>query len=103
MNPVIRVFVEAAIRVRKWTTDLISDIFFFFHGVVTFYTYPRQPSDFYPVYAVQHEQEALFTLPEGYQIYSSAKSTAKVKGDIAEVGVYKGASAKLIWGVKGKR
>ena len=31
-----------------------------------------------------------------YQLYTTVKKTRKVKGDIAEVGVYKGGSAKLI-------
>lgn len=33
---------------------------------------------------------------EAYQIYITVKKTEKISGDIAEVGVYKGASAKLI-------
>ncbi len=33
---------------------------------------------------------------EAYQIYTAVKKTEKIKGEIAEVGVYKGGSAKLI-------
>jgi hypothetical protein len=33
---------------------------------------------------------------EAYQIYMSVKRTRKIAGDLAEVGVYKGGSAKLI-------
>lgn len=34
--------------------------------------------------------------PDAYQIYTAVKKTEKIEGDIAEVGVYKGGSAKLI-------
>jgi len=40
---------------------------------------------------------------EAYQILYAVRLTAKIKGDIAEVGVYKGGSAKLICEAKGKR
>lgn len=33
---------------------------------------------------------------EAYQLWTAAASTAKVEGDIAEVGVYQGASARLL-------
>jgi O-methyltransferase len=38
----------------------------------------------------------LLTLRESIQLYECVKSSSKIKGDIAEVGVYKGGSAKLI-------
>jgi O-methyltransferase len=41
--------------------------------------------------------------PEAYSIYATALRTAKVPGDIAEVGVYRGGSARLICEVKGDR
>jgi hypothetical protein len=41
--------------------------------------------------------------PEAYAIYSTARHTAKLPGDIAEVGVYRGGSARLISEVKGSR
>ena len=40
---------------------------------------------------------------EAYQIYMAAKRSGKVKGDLAEVGVYKGGSAKVICEAKGNR
>lgn len=40
--------------------------------------------------------EMLLTFSEARQIYLSVKSTEKIPGDIAEVGIYKGGSAKLI-------
>ena len=40
---------------------------------------------------------------EAFQITETARATQKVPGDLAEVGVYRGGSAKLICGVKGNR
>ena len=40
---------------------------------------------------------------ENYTLYSSLKATSSLPGDIAEVGVYKGGTAKLICEVKGEK
>jgi O-methyltransferase len=40
---------------------------------------------------------------EAYSIYSAVVETAKIKGSIAEVGVFKGGSARLISSAKGER
>ena len=40
---------------------------------------------------------------ENYTLYSSLIATKNLQGDIAEVGVYKGGTARLICEVKGKR
>ena len=40
---------------------------------------------------------------EAYYIFMAVKRTQKVPGDIAEVGVYKGGSAKIICSAKGDK
>jgi O-methyltransferase len=40
---------------------------------------------------------------EAYNIYSAAKESLKVPGDVAEVGVFRGGSARLMCAVKGDR
>ncbi len=45
----------------------------------------------------------LLNLSEAYSIFAAVKQTAKVPGDIAEVGVYQGGSSKLICAAKGTR
>ena len=45
----------------------------------------------------------LLSNDEAYQVYMLAQKTAKIPGDIAEVGVYRGGSAKLIAEVKGDK
>jgi hypothetical protein len=52
---------------------------------------------------IHEETELLLEDIEAYHIYMAVKRTGKVPGDIAEVGVYKGGSAKIICSVKGDR
>ncbi|MFZ1126857.1 TylF/MycF/NovP-related O-methyltransferase [Methanoregula sp.] len=52
---------------------------------------------------IRSDTDLLLEDIEAYQIYMAAKITEKVPGDIAEVGVYKGGSAKIICSAKGDR
>ena len=45
---------------------------------------------------IKRETKMLLADQEAYLIYTTVKKTEKIEGDIAEVGVYKGGSAKLI-------
>jgi len=45
---------------------------------------------------IRNEIEVQLRVTEAYQLYCFVKSTADIKGDIAEVGVYKGGSTKII-------
>jgi O-methyltransferase len=48
-------------------------------------------------------EKCLLDNEEKFSIYSSVKNICHLSGDIAEVGVYKGGSAKIICEVKGKK
>ena len=52
---------------------------------------------------IKSETEMLLREVEALQLYMAVKQTAKLAGDIAEVGVFKGGSAKLICEAKGSR
>jgi predicted O-methyltransferase YrrM len=52
---------------------------------------------------IRSDTELLLEDIEAYHIYMASKITSKVPGDIAEVGVYKGGSAKIICSAKGDR
>jgi len=53
--------------------------------------------------SIRAGRELLLTEREAYYLYSAVERTAKVKGGVAEVGVFQGASAKLICEAKGGR
>lgn len=49
------------------------------------------------------ERKILLSFREMYNLYDKVRKTAKLEGDIAELGVYSGGSAKLICEAKGDR
>lgn len=52
---------------------------------------------------IHKENRSLLSAFEGYLVYSLARAQTRFEGDYAEVGVYKGASAKLICAAKGDK
>jgi len=59
-------------------------------------TYRAQ--DYALIRRVITETDMLLLQDEAYQVLSCARATAKIRGDIAEVGVYQGGSARLLCG-----
>jgi O-methyltransferase len=59
--------------------------------------------DYILIGQVVAETDLLLLRDEAYQLLSCARATAKVEGDIAEVGVYRGGSARLMCEVRGDR
>jgi len=52
---------------------------------------------------IRKETNLLLNTSEAYQIYLATLKTKKIEGDIAEVGVFKGGSAKIIAELKGNK
>lgn len=52
---------------------------------------------------IKKETEMLLADNEAYQLFATVKAVEKIQGDIAEVGVFKGGSAKLICEAKGNK
>ena len=66
----------------------------FFHNDI--YDDPASAEAFNLIRQIKKETEMLLVNLAACQIYITVKKTEKIAGDIAEVGVYKGGSAKLI-------
>jgi O-methyltransferase len=60
-------------------------------------------NDFILIRKVFSETDMLLLQDEAYQILSCTRATSKVPGDIAEVGVYRGGSARLMCEARGNR
>lgn len=73
------------------------------YGVVIFYGDAIRRERLRFIASVRNETKLLLSDHEAYQILSLAYQTEKIPGAIAEVGVYRGASAKLIAHAAGKR
>ncbi|MFH1836094.1 MAG: TylF/MycF/NovP-related O-methyltransferase, partial [Methanobacteriota archaeon] len=65
-------------------------------GVVIYYDFPWQIPVFNLIKKIKDETDMILSYPEAYQIFRAVQRTSKIEGDVAEVGVYKGGSAKLI-------
>ena len=59
--------------------------------------------DYALVRKVISETDILLLRDEAYQVLSCTRATGKVPGDVAEVGVYRGGSARLMCEVRGSR
>lgn len=73
------------------------------NGYVSFYFDPTRSLIINKIKKIKLESDMQLYLNEAYQIYMAVKSTAKIEGNVAEVGTYKGGSAKLICLAKGNK
>jgi hypothetical protein len=65
-------------------------------GAVVYYAEPDRAAVLQLVRQVKKETKMLLLEPEAYQLFVLVRGLQKVKGAIAEVGTYRGGSAKLI-------
>jgi O-methyltransferase len=72
-------------------------------GVIVSYDDPERKNIIDLIRQVKRETPMLLFDNEAYQIFMAVKRTKKISGDMAEVGVYKGGSAKLICEADGGR
>ena len=84
-----------ALRKHRIMGELITHIASL-KRVRLFYKNPANTHALSVIKKVKKETEMLLNDLQAYQIYMAVTKTEKIKGDIAEVGVYKGGSAKLI-------
>jgi len=72
-------------------------------GVIEIYKDPERRAIVDLVHRVKKEVPFLLTPAEGYQLVKACQQALKTPGEIAEVGVFNGGSAKLICEVKEER
>lgn len=89
---------------RKITKKVIFYVILLNNNVeIIYHNDPEKSKAMALIKQINKEQELLLSNLEALQIIMAVKKAAKVNGDIAEVGVYKGGSAKLICEVKGNK
>jgi len=74
-----------------------------FNAVLIVYNYQTQKGTFDKIKRLIKGLQAITRPQELYQIYRTVQSTANITGEIAEVGVFEGASAKVICEAKGPK
>ena len=67
------------------------------YGLVNYHS-PARNEGMQAVRRHKRERRMLLTPVEAYQIFSLVRNTMKLPGELAEVGVYMGASARMIHG-----
>lgn len=72
------------------------DYFNLRNGTILYYNDPERAKIFDLVKKVKNQINMQLGYNEAYQIFMAVKKISKIKGDIAEVGVYQGGSAKII-------
>ncbi len=85
---------------KKWAVSLFLSYISRKNGLLFFYT---DGEAFELIRRIKKERETMITAFEAYQLYALVRKIAKIPGDIAEVGVYNGGSAKLISEIKGPK
>lgn len=103
IEKVIKYLVFPKIIIGRIISYIISKIVSRRKGVIIYFQDPERSEIIDLVRRIKNETEMLLEDNEAYQIFMLARNTEKIKGDIAEVGVYKGGSAKLISEAKGNR
>jgi len=88
---------------RRIVEKCISYAIYCKNGTILFYDDPERSKVIDLVRKIKNENMMLLANNEAYQIFMAVKRTQKISGDIAEVGCYKGSSAKLISEAKGNK
>lgn len=95
-------------KIIEWLATTESLIFFrnflgkiFYRAI--FYNDPERLNIMALSRRIKKDQTMVLSDLEAYQVYMAVERTSKLDGDIAEVGVFKGGSAKLICEAKGEK
>ena len=72
-------------------------------GTIVFYDDPERKKVIDLIRQIKRENPLLVFDNEAYQIFMAVKRTERIQGDLAEVGVYRGGTAKLIREADGNR
>jgi hypothetical protein len=90
-------------RLLSWPRRAFSRFLRRSRAVLLVYNDPERAAVIDFINRVRNERTLLMANNEAYQLYMLARNTRKIPGDIAEVGVYKGGSSKIICEAKGDR
>jgi len=103
VKKITKCLVFPKIIIGRIISYIISNIVSHRKGVIIYFHDPERLEVINLVRRIKNETEMLLGDNEAYQIFMLIKRTEKINGDIAEVGVYKGGSAKLISEAKGNK
>jgi O-methyltransferase len=105
MKKTAKKFVKWSIksRIMAFPRDIIFNLLRSANLSILSYNDPERSKVFDLIREIKRENEMYLGDNEAYQIFMAVKRTQKIKGDIAEVGSYKGGSSKIISEAKGNK
>ncbi|HQP91623.1 MAG TPA: TylF/MycF/NovP-related O-methyltransferase [Candidatus Omnitrophota bacterium] len=81
---------------RRYLFKLIKNTVSLKKYILIYYGYPEKARVIELVKNIGKERKMIVNEIEGYQIFDLVKKASKIEGDTAEVGVFEGATAKII-------
>jgi O-methyltransferase len=81
---------------RKYVSQIVSFAIESNGGVIIYYNDPERRRIIELIRQIKRERPMLLSDNEAFQIFMAVRKTEHISGDMAEVGVYRGGSAKLI-------
>jgi len=108
-NKIIQATINISIRLIFFLipNELMKKVLFRYikikKGVVVFYDDNNKNKILDLIYKIKKETKLLLFDNEALQLYTAVKNAQKIKGSLAEVGVFKGGSAKIICEAKDNR
>ena len=90
-------------RLKNILKKKLANLLSRYNGAIVTYQDPKRSKIFRLILKIGKENTFLMGYNEAYQLYMCTERTNKLGGNIAEVGTYMGASAKLICKIKGER
>jgi hypothetical protein len=103
MYPMTRILINSKLNWRKSLSKAVNYILSSRRATIISYNDKYRRDIFDSINQIGKETDLLLCPSEGYTIFMAVKATEKIKGDLAEVGVYKGGSSKIICEAKGLR
>jgi len=92
-----KIFTNKALApIKKTAVGVALFIIHSRRGVLNIYYTPEKSKLFDLVVAIKKEIPLLMATDEAYTLFTAVQKINKIEGDLAEVGVYRGGSAKLI-------
>ena len=90
-------------RVKSYVYRMIGQLLAANRTSTVKFTEGDKPEVFDLIARIKRERLFLLRYPEAYNIYRTVRNVRKVEGQVAEVGTFNGASAKLIAEAKGEK
>jgi hypothetical protein len=103
IKKIVLIIIKLIKKTKIFPRNFVSNLYLNANLVIVSYNDIHRAKVLELAKKIKKENEMLLGYNEAYQIFMAVKNTEKITGEIAEVGTYKGGSAKLICEAKGNK